>query len=138
MWICINRMVFLFFTKITVVLNIIECIYNCNKNYPLENWKSMNSGVYGFIWYMVGIRFWCGHVLAKCKWDKRAKHFPACIPVYSRSFGILFAFLLRAGLDIQCRHSIPAPVDRTSTSAWLYKHPLVTCQKTSQAHQWPV
>ena len=27
------------------------------------------------------------------------------------------------------RHLFPAPVDRTSTSAWLFKHPWITCQK---------
>ena len=30
---------------------------------------------------------------------------------------------------IQYRHSIPAPVNWTSASAWLYNHPWVTCQK---------
>ena len=34
-----------------------------------------------------------------------------------------------AGDKIQYRHLIPAPVDRTSSSAWLYKHSLVTCWK---------
>ena len=29
---------------------------------------------------------------------------------------------------VQYRHLIPAPVDRTSASAWLYKHPCMTCQ----------
>ena len=37
---------------------------------------------------------------------------------------------------IQYRHLIPAPVDRTSASFWLYKHPWVTCQKISQTHQY--
>ena len=30
---------------------------------------------------------------------------------------------------LQYRHLIPAPVDRTSVSAWLYKHPGTTCQR---------
>ena len=38
---------------------------------------------------------------------------------------------------VQYRHLIPAPVDRTSGSAWLYKHPWITCQKMSQTHWWP-
>ena len=38
--------------------------------------------------------------------------------------------------SLQCSHLIPAPVDRTSASAWLYRHPWITCQK-SQAHQCP-
>ena len=32
-------------------------------------------------------------------------------------------------LKVQYRHSIPAPVDRTSASALFYKHLLITCQK---------
>ena len=36
---------------------------------------------------------------------------------------------------IQYRHEISARVDRTSTSAWLYKYPWITCQKISQARQ---
>ena len=39
---------------------------------------------------------------------------------------------------IQYRHLIPAPVDQTSTSAWSYKHPWITCQKISQGHQRPM
>ena len=31
--------------------------------------------------------------------------------------------------DLHHRHLIPAPVDRTSASAWLYKHTRITCQK---------
>ena len=31
--------------------------------------------------------------------------------------------------ELQYRHLIPAPVDRTSTSAWLYKDPWITYQK---------
>ena len=30
---------------------------------------------------------------------------------------------------LQYRHLIPAPVNRTSASAWLHKHPWITCQK---------
>ena len=37
---------------------------------------------------------------------------------------------------IQYRHLIPAPVDRTSASFWLYKHPWVSCQNISQTHQY--
>ena len=33
------------------------------------------------------------------------------------------------------RHLIPAPIDRTSASAWLYKHPWITHQNISKAHQ---
>ena len=29
---------------------------------------------------------------------------------------------------VQCRHLIPATVDRTSVSAWLYTHIWITCQ----------
>ena len=32
---------------------------------------------------------------------------------------------------VQYRHSIPAPVDRTSVSAWLFRHSGTTCQKTN-------
>ena len=32
------------------------------------------------------------------------------------------------GPDLQHRHLIPAPVDQTSDSAWLYKPPWITCQ----------
>ena len=39
---------------------------------------------------------------------------------------------------LKYRQSIPAPVDRTSSSAWLYKHPWITCQNnypsTSMTH----
>ena len=38
-------------------------------------------------------------------------------------------------MPLQYRHLIPAPVDRTSASAWLYKTPWITCQKITQAHQ---
>ena len=41
-------------------------------------------------------------------------------------------------LLVQYRLSIPAPVDRTSASAWLYKRPWMACQKyqprTSMTH----
>ena len=41
-------------------------------------------------------------------------------------------------LQIQYRHELPAPVDRTSACAWLYKHPWITCLKnkpnTSMTH----
>ena len=30
---------------------------------------------------------------------------------------------------LQFRRPIPAPADRTSASAWLCKHPWITCQK---------
>ena len=36
---------------------------------------------------------------------------------------------------LQCRQFIPAPVDRSSDSAWLYKTPWITCRKIIQAHQ---
>ena len=36
---------------------------------------------------------------------------------------------------LQCRHLIPAPVDRTSGRVWLYKYPKITCTKMSQLHQ---
>ena len=32
-------------------------------------------------------------------------------------------------LKLQYRHLITAPVDWTSASAWLYKHPWITCQQ---------
>ena len=34
--------------------------------------------------------------------------------------------------EIQYRHSIPSPVDRTSASVWLYKQPGITCQKMNK------
>ena len=40
------------------------------------------------------------------------------------------------GKDIQYSHLIPAAVDRTSSSAWFYKHPWITSHKISQTHQW--
>ena len=36
-----------------------------------------------------------------------------------------------------CRHLIPPAIKRMSASAWLYKHPWITCQKVSQGHHWP-
>ena len=36
---------------------------------------------------------------------------------------------------LQYRHLVPAPVDRTSASAWLYKTPWITCHKIIKAHQ---
>ena len=36
---------------------------------------------------------------------------------------------------VQYRHLVPAPVDRTSVSAWLFKDPWITCQTIGQAHQ---
>ena len=40
--------------------------------------------------------------------------------------------------NVQYRHLIPAPVERTSPSVRLYKQPLITCQKckpsASMAH----
>ena len=38
--------------------------------------------------------------------------------------------------NLQYRHLIPAPVDRMSVSAWLYKHPWISCQRISQTHWW--
>ena len=35
----------------------------------------------------------------------------------------------QSGTNIQYRHLISAPVDRTSASVWLYKHPWITCHK---------
>ena len=35
---------------------------------------------------------------------------------------------------IEFRHLIPAPVDRTSTSAWLYKHPQKNKSGASMIH----
>ena len=37
--------------------------------------------------------------------------------------------------NVQYRHLIPAPVDRTSASAWLHKQPWITCRKICQEHQ---
>ena len=34
-------------------------------------------------------------------------------------------------------HLNPSPVVQTSASTLFYKHPCLTCQKISQAHQWP-
>ena len=34
---------------------------------------------------------------------------------------------------LQYRNQIPAPVDRLSAIAWLYKHPWLTCQKNKQS-----
>ena len=39
-----------------------------------------------------------------------------------------------AAVVVQYRHLIPAPVDRMSVSAWLYKHPWISCQRISQTH----
>ena len=36
--------------------------------------------------------------------------------------------------DIQYRHLIPAPVDRTSAYAWFYKHPWITFQNIFAKH----
>ena len=50
---------------------------------------------------------------------------------------VMFWLLDRPLPGIQYRHLIPAPVDWTSVSAWLYKHPWITCQKrpnTSMTH----
>ena len=41
------------------------------------------------------------------------------------------------GLHAHLVHLIPAPVARSSASAWLYTHPWITCQNITQAHQWP-
>ena len=38
--------------------------------------------------------------------------------------------------EVQYRHLVPAPVDWTSASTWLYKTPWITGQKMIQAHQW--
>ena len=34
-------------------------------------------------------------------------------------------------ITVQYRYLIPAPVDRTSASAWLYNHPWIICQKNN-------
>ena len=54
----------------------------------------------------------------------------------------MMRFCMVKGIDapvLQSRNLIPAPVDRTSASAWLYKHPWITCQETmlnpSMIHQ---
>ena len=38
---------------------------------------------------------------------------------------------------LQCRHLIPAQVDRTSTRAWLYKPPWIICQKIAKHTNGP-
>ena len=48
--------------------------------------------------------------------------------------GYLVASALRVLPNVQYRHLIPAPIDRTYASAWLYKHPWVTSQNNSQTH----
>ena len=40
-------------------------------------------------------------------------------------------FLLHWIIHVQVIHFTPAPVDRTSASAWSYKHPWIKCQKPS-------
>ena len=35
---------------------------------------------------------------------------------------------------LEYRHLIPAPIDRTSASAWFYKHTWMTCQKKQAKH----
>ena len=42
---------------------------------------------------------------------------------------------LKINVFVQDRHLIPTPVDQTSLSSWLYKHPWITCQMISQALQ---
>ena len=37
---------------------------------------------------------------------------------------------------VQTFNFISAPVDQMSASAWLEKHPWITCHQISQAHQW--
>ena len=57
---------------------------------------------------------------------------------YSRSCGQLHvASVVRVCYSVQYRHLIPAPIDRASASARLYKYPLMTCQEISQAQQRP-
>ena len=49
--------------------------------------------------------------------------------VYSQKQPLLFFFNFKLQYKLQYRHLIPAPVDRTSASAWSYKHSCITCQK---------
>ena len=39
--------------------------------------------------------------------------------------------------DVQYMRLIPALVDWASATAWLYKHPWITCQQISQVHRGP-
>ena len=68
-------------------------------------------------------------------------------PGYSYSYSIIMCtrnvrthFNLATIRDLQYRHLIPAPVDRTFASDWLYYHAWITCQKnkpstaTTQVH----
>ena len=48
---------------------------------------------------------------------------------YGRVFGHFTLSTATASVLVQYRHLIPAPVDRTPASAWLYKHQWLTCQK---------
>ena len=65
---------------------------------------------------------------------------PACVHDYWWFCSSLSHSFLGVGLDfhnwydyeerdVQYRHLIPAPVDRVPGSAWLHKHPWLTCQK---------
>ena len=42
-----------------------------------------------------------------------------------------------SSITVQYRHLIPASVNRTYVSAWLYKHPYITCLKIGQTYQCP-
>ena len=44
------------------------------------------------------------------------------------SMNICVCMCVHVCMYVQYRHLIPAPVDRTSASAWVYKHPSRTCQ----------
>ena len=88
------------------------------------------------IWYQKclfkAIIFW-GNLIRR----KETIMFPFCVQTYVRFWYILSLTLLSGSLYshrwsdnektiVQYRILIPAPVDRTSSSAWLYKHRWIT------------
>ena len=90
------------------------------------------------------------HVLNKpSSWKKIHKSFRCYAVPVSKQWEIRFSFpwpligFYRSHTDdwcdsVQYRHLITAPVNRTSASAWLYKHPWIICRRnearTSMTH----
>ena len=63
------------------------------------------------------------------------------LPLFTISihWGTLLQSLSRSNISsyIQYTHLIPAPDDWRSASAWLYKHPRITCQKNKPSTSMP-
>ena len=94
--------------------------------------KASPLALRNYVFQMENLWYWYCHHFQKSIWHHGKKVYDTkryhgkCIIWIS---GDIFPFQHR--FNIQYRHLIPAPVDRTSANAWLYKKPLDKMSKNN-------